>query len=140
MAHKVLTDAFVSINGVDLSDQVKSVSLDYEAQMQNDTVMGDGTLSNMPGLKNWRAQVTWAQNFDSAKVDATLFPLVGNAGFTIILREAKTGGVSATNPNFQGGAVLSNYQPLNGQVGAFHEVSSTFMPGGSSPTLQRLTA
>lgn len=140
MAHKVLLDAFVSVNGVDLSDQVKSVSLEYEALMKDDTMMGDGTQSNMAGLKNWRAQVNWGQNFDAAKVDATLFPLVGSLGFTLILREVKSVAVGATNPNYSGGAVLSNYQPLNAQVGEFHEVSSTFVPGGTTPTLQRLTA
>jgi hypothetical protein len=140
MAQKVLTDAFVSVNGVDLSDQVNSVTLTYEAEQKDDTMMGDGTRSNMPGLKNWSAEVTFGQNFDAAKVDATLFPLVGSSGFTLLIREVKSTAVGATNPNYSGGATLASYPPLSGKVGEFHEVTAKFVPAGSSPTLQRLTS
>jgi len=50
--------------------------------MLDDTVMGDTTRSNIAGLLNWSIDVEFLQDFASAKVDATLFALVGSASFT----------------------------------------------------------
>ena len=99
MATFVYTDASVVVNSVDLSDHVKSCSLNYEAEMLDDTVMGDTTRSNMAGLLNWSIDVDFLQDFASAKVDATLFTLVGAAAFTVVLKPT-SGSVSSTNPSF----------------------------------------
>ena len=40
MATFVFTDASVTINSVDLSDHVRSVTLDLSAEEQDDTAMG----------------------------------------------------------------------------------------------------
>ena len=45
MAHFVITAARVEINSVVLSDHVESVSLEYKAELQDDTNMGDTTRS-----------------------------------------------------------------------------------------------
>jgi len=138
MATMVYTDAFVSINAVDLSDHVKSVTLTYEAEILYDTVMGtSGTRSSKPGLKNWTLEVNFLQDYAAANVDATLFPLVGAAAFTCIVRANKTAGVGATNPNFSGLAVLASYPPLTGEVGALGTATASFRSAGA---LSRLVA
>ena len=64
MATLVYTNAYLMINGVDLSDHVKSLNLTYEAEMLDDTVMGTtGTRSNKPGLKNWSLEVEFLQDY-----------------------------------------------------------------------------
>jgi len=127
MATITYTDAFVSINSVDLSDHVKSVQLSYEAEMLDDTVMGtSGTRSNKPGLKNWTLQVEFLQDYAAASVDATLFALVGAAAFPIMVRPVKGTVVGPTNPNFTGSAVLESYPPLTGEVGALGTASASF--------------
>jgi hypothetical protein len=136
MATFVYTDASVVINSVDLSDHVKSCSLNYEAEMLDDTVMGDTTRSNMAGLLNWSIDVDFLQDFASAKVDATLFTLVGAAAFAVVLKPT-SGSVSATNPSFTGTAVLESYPPMTGGVGDLETVSVTFRSAG---TLVRATS
>ena len=126
MATIVYTDAFVSINSVDLSDHVKSVSLSYEAEMLDDTVMGTtGTRSNKPGLKNWTLEVEFLQDYALNSVDATLFPLVGAAAFPVKVRASKAGAISTTNPEYQGNGVLESYPPLTGEVGALGTAACT---------------
>lgn len=136
MATIVLTDAFVSINGVDLSDHVKSVTLPYAAEMLDDTVMGDDTRSNKGGLKTWSITIEFLNDWAANEVDATLFPLVGST-FTIIVRPVNTGGVSATNPNFTGTGILESYPPLGNQVG---ELATTSVTVQSAGTLSRATS
>ena len=136
MATFVYTDASVVVNTVDLSDHVKSCSVNYEAEMLDDTVMGDTTRSNIAGLLNWSMDVEFLQDFASAKVDATLFALVGSASFTITVKPT-SGSVSATNPSFSGSAVLESYPPMTGSVGDLETVSATFRSAG---TLTRATS
>jgi hypothetical protein len=136
MATFVYTDASVVVNSVDLSDHVKSCTLNYEAEMLDDTVMGDTTRSNLAGLLNWSIDVDFLQDFASAKVDATLFSLVGAAAFAVVLKPT-SGSVSSTNPSFTGNAVLESYPPMTGGVGDLETVSVTFRSAG---TLARATS
>lgn len=130
MAVMVLTDAFVSINGVDLSDHVKSVTIDYSAEMLDDTVMGATTRTNKGGLKNWSIEIEFFQDFAASEVDATLFPLVGST-FTVIVRPVNGTAVGATNPNFTGTGILESYPPLGNAVGELATTSITIQPAGA---------
>lgn len=139
MATLVLTDAYVSVNSVDLSDHVKTVRINYEAEMLDETVMGDGTRRNRPGLLNYEIQVDFVQDFAAGEVDATLFSLVGADAFPIAIRAVNTT-VGATNPEFQGNVVLAEYPPLGNTVGELAMSSCRLLPGGTSPTLVRAVA
>jgi len=136
MATFVYTDASVVVNTVDLSDHVKSCALNYEAEMLDDTVMGDTTRSNIAGLLNWSIDVEFLQDFAAAKVDATLFALVGSASFTVTVKPT-SGSVSSTNPSFSGSMVLESYPPMTGSVGDLETASATFRSAG---TLTRATS
>jgi hypothetical protein len=136
MATLIYKNAYVMINSVDLSGYVKSVTLNYEAEQQDDTVMGDDTRSNKPGLLNWSVDIEFVQDYVALKVDATLFPLVGADAFAIVLKP--NGSVTAvTNPKFTGNAVLENYQPMGGTVGDLLMAPITLRPAG---TLSRATS
>lgn len=136
MAKFVMTDAFVSINGVDLSDHVETVELDYRAELQDDTAMGDDTRSRLGGLKDWSLAVTFHQDYAASEVDATLFSLVGSTS-TIIVRPDNSDGVGSTNPNFTGTAILEAYNPMGGAVGELAKATATFQAAG---TLSRATS
>jgi len=136
MTKQVLTDAFVSINGVDLSDHVNQVTLNYQAELQDSTTMGDDTRERLGGLKDWSLDVDFYQDFDAASVDDTLFPLVGTS-FTVIVRPVKGTVVGATNPNYSGTGILESYPPLGGSIGEMSASSVTIQAAG---TLSRLVA
>lgn len=139
MATLIWTDAYFLCNAVNLSGFTRSLTLNYEAEMLDDTVMGTtGTRSNRPGLKNWSIEAEFLQDYAAGAVDATLFPLVGAAAFAIEIRPTSAA-VSATNPKYTGNAVLETYPPLSGEVGALGTVSASFRSGGGS-ALTRATA
>jgi hypothetical protein len=115
MANVVLTNAFVSLNSVNLSALVRSVTLNYAAQLQDDTAMGDTAVSRIGGLKDWSLEIEFFQDYDSSKVDATLFTLVGST-FAVEVRHSAAS-ASATNPKYTGTGILESYQPVGGAVG-----------------------
>lgn len=115
MSNMVLTNAFVSINGVNLSAFVRSVTLSFSAELQDDTAMGDSARSRIGGLRDWSLQVEFFQSYAASMVDATLFPLVGTI-FGIEVRSSAAA-VGATNPRYTGSAILESYQPVGGAVG-----------------------
>jgi hypothetical protein len=115
MANVVLTNAFVSINAVNLSAFVRSVTLNYAAELQDDTAMGDSARSRIGGLKDWSIQIEFFQDYAASAVDATLFNLVGST-FAVEVRHSAAG-ASATNPKYTGTGILESYQPVGGAVG-----------------------
>ena len=103
------------VNGVDLSDHITELTLNYSSEMLDRTVMGLTTRAKVGGLKNWSLDCTFLQNFASGKSDATLFPLVGTTSCVEIrpLNSCST----ALNPVYSGVATLEAYPPMGGAVG-----------------------
>lgn len=126
----ILKDAFVSINAVDLSDHVRSVNMDLGVEPQDDTAMGDNTRSAEAGLKIYSLTVEFYQDFATGEIDATLFPLLGAAPFTVIVRAVKAVAVGPTNPNYTGSMILTKYPPVTGTVGDEHLLSCEFAAAG----------
>lgn len=124
MPIKVLSDAFVDINGVDLSDHVESVTINYSAEVKEARVMGDTGVRRLSGLRDWSLNVAFRQDYDAAKVDATLQPLVGGSDFPIKVRESKSDAIGTTNPEYQGnGLIDGDLGVVGGEVGEVHNVS-----------------
>ena len=115
MANMVLTNAFVSINSVNLSQFVKSVSISYKSEMQDDTAMGDTARSRIGSLKDYSLSIEFFQDYAAGAVDATLFGIVGSV--VPIEVRGSAAAASATNPKYTGSAILETYQPVGGSVG-----------------------
>jgi hypothetical protein len=111
----VLTNAFVSINSVNLSQFVKTVTLSYKSEMQDDTAMGDSARSRIGSLKDYTLSIEFFQSYAASAVDATLFNIVGSV-VPIEIRGSASA-ASATNPKYTGNAILETYQPVGGSVG-----------------------
>jgi len=137
MSELVFTDAFVSVDGNDISDHVKSVTLNYSADAPDNTVMGDDTKSGAAGgLKNWDISIEVLQDFAASQIDSIFFPLVGTA-FTVILRPVKSTVVGAGNPNYTGTGLLTTFNPIGGSVG---DLATTSISIQSAGTLSRAVA
>lgn len=116
MGKFILDNAFVSINGADLSDHVKSVTINYEGEVKDMTAMGATGRGKAIGLLNGSIDLELFQDFAALKVDATLWPLHGAAAFPVVIRP-DAGVVAATNPQWAGNCVLAKYNPITGSVG-----------------------
>jgi hypothetical protein len=136
MSSFVLTNAFVSVNSVTLSDHVKSVKINYKADTPTNTAMGATAQSRLPSLVDWDLELEFNQDFAGANVDATLFPLVGAAAFPIEIRPTASA-KGPTNPSFTGNALLESYAPVSGKVG---DVASTSVTLRGTGALTRATS
>lgn len=128
MATFAFTDAKVTINSVDLSDHVRQVKLSIEADDLENTAMGADFKSRIGGLKDWSVDLEFNQDFAASKVDATVFPLIGDVTAIEIVPVNDT--VSATNPKYSGNVLVKEYSPLDGSVGDLATTSFTWPGAG----------
>lgn len=135
MATFAFTDASVVVNSVDLSDQVRQVTLTVSADELDDTAMGDTYRSRIGGLKDWSVSLEFNSDFAGTEVDDTLWPLLGTT--TTITIKPTSGSVSATNPSYSGSVLVSQVNPIGNSVGDLATVSVTWNGAG---TLTRATS
>ncbi len=131
MAKFVLKDAEIVINAVDLSNRVNSATLDANPDLPEANTMGTFFKVRLVGLTDATLSVTFTQDYASGSVDATLFPLIGAAPFTVTAMADLTAGIGVTNPRFSMSAVLGTYQPLQGTIGDTAMVNATFPSSGA---------
>ena len=135
MAQIVLTDVSVTVNSVDLSDHVTSVTINYEVDAVEVTAMGDTAHKFTGGLVNASATVEFQQDFATSSVDDTLNGLVGTTTTVVILPTSSA--VGATNPSWTlADTYVAGYQPIDGSVGDLSTTSVDFQGG----TLTRATS
>ena len=128
MAVLSLTNAYISVNSVVLSDHGASVSLNYEIDQVEVTAFGSGGHTFTGGLQNLSCDVEFNQDFAAANVEATIYPLVGTTTTLIIKPNGST--TSSTNPSYTiSNAYLSAHTPVAGGVGDLAKTSLKFTGG-----------
>ena len=128
MAKIVLTDASISINSIDLSDNANSVTVNYEVDSVEVTAFGDSGHNFTGGLRNLSVEVALMQDYAAANVEATIYPLVGTTTTLVIKPTSAVAG--ATNPQYTiTGAFLASHTPVAGAVGELSMTTLTFTGG-----------
>ena len=135
MAKTVFTDAFIEVDGNDISDHVREVSLSYSAEEVDDTTMGSDTTTNLGGLKSWSLEITVANDFAASEVDSIVFPLVG-AKVPITFRPTSDP-VGSGNPEYSGTGMLNTYNPIGQSTGDLATAPLNF---SSASSLSRSTS
>jgi hypothetical protein len=133
MARIVLTNVNVTIGGVDLSDHIASVSLSSTYDVLETTAFGGGNVpaaakDRIAGLVDNSVTFEFHQDFAASSVEATIYPLLGTAVACVVT--PVVGAVSATNPEYQFNALISEWTPLNGAVGELATASVTWPISG----------
>ena len=117
MAKMVFLNGAIKINGVDLSDHANQISLQLSKEQVDVTAMGANAHQWLGGLENDKLTVTWWQDFASAEVDATLYP-IWSGGTAVGCTIWANGTVSSsTNPWYGFQVILADYNPIDGKVG-----------------------
>jgi hypothetical protein len=126
MAKTILTDAFILINGVNLSDHGSHVEINSEKDTQDVTSFGASSKTYLLGLGDGTMAFTFLQDFAAGSVDATLQPIHA-AGSSVVIEVRPTSGArSTTNPAYVMTGVLPSYAPLNGDVGDASTIDCEF--------------
>ena len=123
MAEFMLNDASITINSVDLSTYVTSVTLSQSADSLETTAMGDSSRTFIAGLTNGTIDIDFNADFAASKTEATIYPLVGTT--TAVVVKPVAASVSATNPSYTFNVIVNEWDTLNGSIGelATHSVS-----------------
>jgi len=130
MARIVLTDAKITINGVNLSDHITSVGLSTSDDViDTSSFGGGGARTRVAGLQDNSVTLEFNQDFAAASVEATIYPLIGTLTTVVVTPTSATGG-TATNPSYTFSALVSEWQPLSGAVGELATVSVTWPISG----------
>lgn len=132
---QVITNASVSIGGVDLSTHITKVTLSAARAEIETTTMGNTAKRRVAGLADNSVSIDFNQDFAASSVEATLAPLVGSTAAIIIKPNGTT--VSATNPSWTFNALVLEWTPLDAQVGELTTASITWPIDG---TISKATA
>lgn len=129
MAKIVLTDVKVTINSVNLSDHIASVTLTTDVNEVATTAFSETSISRVGGLKDNSIQIEFMQDFAASNVEATVYPLIGSTTTCVVT--PTSGAVSATNPSYTFLALVTSWSPVAGAVGDLATVSVTWPISGA---------
>ena len=123
------TNPKITINSVDLTDHVASVTINQKFDELDTTVFGSAGKQRIAGLEDSSIAIEFLQDYASASVEATLYGLIGTS--TTVIIQAKSGAVSATNPKWTGTCLVTELQPVAGAAGELAKQSVTWPVTGS---------
>lgn len=132
MARIVLTDAKVTINGVNLSDHISSITLNESADVVETTAFSNTAKTRVAGLRDNSVTLEFHQDFGSNSVEQTIngtTSLVGTV--TSIVVQPTSSAVGTTNPTYSFSALVAEWTPLNGSVGELSTASVTWPISGA---------
>jgi len=130
MARIVLTDAYVVVNSVDLSDHINSVEIAQSFDSVETTAFGDAGRTRTGGLEDSSITLSFHQDFAAASVDATIAPLVGGTASFEVRAVGTATAVSATNPKYTGTVLVTEWNPISGGVGELSTADVTWPVSG----------
>lgn len=128
MSKLVLTNAYVKIGTVDLSDHIASISLATSYDIIETTQFGNTAKTRIAGLADNSVTFEFHQDFQAGSVESTIYPLLGTA----IACEVKpvNAATSSSNPKYSFSVLISEWTPLNGAVGDLATASVTWPISG----------
>jgi hypothetical protein len=130
MPRIVLTNAFISVGGVDLSDLVASVTLNSTFDIVETTAFSStAAKTRVAGLADNSVTLEFHQDFATGEVEQTIYPLLGTAAAVIVKPNGST--TSAFNPSYTCSAIISEWTPINGSVGELATASVTWPVTGA---------
>jgi hypothetical protein len=127
MAVFVFTDAFLTVNTINLSAYVTSISVNYEKDSVETTAMGATGHVMTGGLQNLSVTIELNNDQAAASVLETLYSAVGSGSNTLVIKNATSG---SPLPVFTcSNMFLAASTPVNGAVGELSKQSVTFTGG-----------
>lgn len=128
MARLVLTNAYITINGVNLSDHIASATITTSDDVIETTAFGSTARTRIGGLGDNSLALEFHQDYATSSVEATVYPLVGSTTAVVVKPNGST--TAADNPSYSFTALVSEWTPLNGAVGELATASVTWPISG----------
>lgn len=132
MAKFILKHPVITVNGVDLTDHCNSVEVSQEFDEVDLTSFCNDFRAYGQGAGDATITATFFQDYATASVDATLWPLSQSGGtFDVVVRGGSEP-VSSTNPKYTMTARLFSYSPLSGGYGDASTTDVSFRNAGTA--------
>ena len=127
----------VTLNAVDLSDQVTAATINQTFdELETTSMGGNGSHTFVKGLESSTVTLDFLNSYAASEVATTLQSAYGT---TVALTIKTTSAVvSATNPEYQTTVLVNNLTPVSGSVGDLSTQSITFTC--NSPIVVDVTA
>lgn len=117
MAKFVLKDAYVEVDGTDLSNLCSSVTINTPADEVDVTGFGSAFREFAQGLKDATITLAMFQSFAAGETHAVLSPLHASGDTFVVTIRHDSAAKSATNPEWSATVRLYDYSPLAAAVG-----------------------
>jgi len=133
---QVITNASVSIGGVDLSQHITKVTLSTTRAEIETTTFGNTAKRRVGGLADSSAAFDFNNDYIGAgNVEQTLYALLGSTAQVVVLPAGTT--VGTANPKYTFNVLVTEWMPLDAQVGELTTASITWPIDG---TIAKATA
>ena len=129
MPKLVLTDPLITIATIDLSDHIASVTLTESYADVPTTAFGDDAVTRVAGLGDHSITLSFHEDFASAEVHQTIYPLVGSTAAVTVKPVNTT--TTTSNPLFTMTVLITEWPILNGAVGDLATADVTWPVSGS---------
>jgi hypothetical protein len=130
---QVITNAAVTVGGVDLSQHITKVTLSSTRAEIETTTFGNSAKRRVGGLADNSVSLDF--NNDYSSVETTLYPLLGSTAQVQVWPNGTTTGTA--NPKFTFNVLITEWPSLDAQVGELTTASVTFPIDG---TIAKATA
>jgi hypothetical protein len=119
----------LTVNAVDLSSLVSSVTINRSFEELDITAMGDSGRRYVKGLEASSITIDFFNDPESAKTLATLNSTWGTS--VTVTAKQTSAATSATNPLYTMSCLINNTTPINGAVGDISTQSVTWNVNGT---------
>jgi|DEB0MinimDraft_3_1074331.scaffolds.fasta_scaffold193207_1 hypothetical protein len=125
----VLNQATLTVDSVDFSDQVSTITVTESYEALEATAFGDTARKFVKGLGNHEISATLMISYGSSEVEEKLNSLAGTT-FNVVVTPTTSGTPGTDNPEYTlTGCYLENVTPVNGGVGELPTMDVVFRGG-----------
>lgn len=128
MAKLVYTNPLITINSVDLSDHIASVTINETFAEVPTTAFGSTAVTRVAGLGDHSITLAFHEDFAASSVHQTIYPLKGTTT-TVTVKPVNTT-TSSSNPSFSVTALVTEWPTINGSIGELATADITWPISG----------
>lgn len=129
MAVLVLLNPQITINSVDLSNRIDTVTLEETFADVDTTAFGSTSKTRVAGLGDHKVTLSFQQDFAASEVEQTVYPLVGTTTTVVVKPVNST--TTTTNPSYTFTVLVTDWKPVDGKVGALAMSNVTWPISGA---------
>ena len=132
MAKIVLVNPVITVNAVDLSDHIASVTITRSINEVTTTAFTSGTsagVTRVGGLEDSSIALSFHQDFATgSNVEAIVYPLISST--TAVTIKPVNSTTTSTNPIYSATVLVTEWTPINGAVGDLATADVTWPVSG----------